>query len=180
MTLKTCVTARTGQLCSGQGPKEWQLTTPDPVTRKVKCKLIPQICSLQKDLILISGEGWRLGDHSQLWPSQNQDWASLQGIIFRRNVSNQRNPSHSHSDAPVFWPSHLPRPSLMRRALGLGAWPAKKSGVTNDAIVNGQLIKCHNNCWPATESHQHNERRHKRQYCEVCYLPNDRQKFISS
>ena len=94
MTLKACVTARTGQLCSGQGPKEWQLTTPNPVTRKVKCKLIPQICSLQKDLILISGEGWRLGDHSQLWPSQNQDWASHRGIIFRRNVSNQRNPSH--------------------------------------------------------------------------------------
>ena len=128
MTPKTCVIAKTGQLCSGQGPKEWQLTTPNPVTRKVKCKLIPQICSLQKDLILISGEGWRLGDHSQLWPSQNQDWASLQGIIFRRNVSNQRNPS-LHSDAPVYlWPSHLTRPQPDAQSTRPGTLARQKVG----------------------------------------------------
>ena len=63
-----------------------------------------------------------------------------------------------------------PGPSMMPRALGLGAWPAKKSGVTNDAIVNGQLIKCHNNCWPATETLQHNERRHNIVRSVICLM----------
>ena len=89
----------------------------------------------------------------------------------------------AESQSTLGWPTSLtftPRPELEPGAESTLPGPAKKSGVTNYTIVNGQLIKCHNNWWPATESEATNTVTEGTKYCELCYLRDDRHKFISS